>query len=285
MRAAIATDLRSRRFIGRLLKESLAAFGLLAAAAGLIGLVFPNAFKHHGALWVGGVAVACVAYGLTRAWPRPIEHYYRSINTTIRIVRGNLLHEPGHVVVGACDTFDTRVPTIISPQSVQGQALEALYGGDVERLDLDLAEALRAEAPCGHVEKPGNTERYEIGTVAAVPNGSRRILFLAYTEMNDRNEARGTADGIWKALLSLWGAVSRHCNGEAVAVPVIGGGQARIAQILPAQDSIRFIALSFILASRHERLCDELRIVVRDADYNRLDRLELQAFLDSLEPT
>jgi len=68
-----------------------------------------------------------------------------------------------------------------------------------------------------------------------------------------------------------------------VAVPVIGGGQARIAQILPAQDAIRFVAFSFMLASRHEKVCDELRIVVQSEAYQRLDRLELQAFLDSLE--
>jgi hypothetical protein len=133
------------------------------------------------------------------------------------------------------------------------------------------------------VEKEGKTERYLIGTVAALPQGPRRILFSAYTEMNDRNEARGTSDGIWRSMLSLWGAVSLYCNGEPVAIPVLGGGQARISQILPAQDSIRFIAFSFMLASRRERVCDELRIVVRPSEYEKLDRLELQAFLDSLE--
>jgi hypothetical protein len=38
-----------------------------------------------------------------------------------------------------------------------------------------------------------------------------------------------------------------------------------------------------MLASRRERVCDELRIVVRPSEYEKLDRLELQAFLDSLE--
>jgi len=70
-----------------------------------------------------------------------------------------------------------------------------------------------------------------------------------------------------------------------VAISVIGGGQARLAQILPAQDSIRFIALSFMLASRREKICDELRIIVRPAEYKRLDRLELQSFLSSLRPS
>jgi len=133
------------------------------------------------------------------------------------------------------------------------------------------------------VEKEGNTDRYPIGTVASVQDGPRRALFLAYTEMNERNEAHGSTDGIWKSMLTLWDVISRDCNGEAVAIPVLGGGQARISQVLPAQDSIRFIALSFMLASRKSKVCDELHIIVRPEDYSRLNRLELQAFFDSLE--
>jgi hypothetical protein len=63
---------------------------------------------------------------------------------------------------------------------------------------------------------------------------------------------------------------------------VLGGGLARISQVLPAQDSIRFIALSFVLASRDARVCDRLDIVARKQDVKYLDMLELQAFLKSL---
>ncbi|WP_445150181.1 macro domain-containing protein [Baekduia sp. Peel2402] len=267
----------------RLLKEGLAAFGLLAAIGGLVDVFFPDTFEGHGLPAVLVVCVLAVSFGLYRSWPRPIEHCFTAPNTVIRIVRGDLFGEDGHIVVGACDTFDTEVPRVISPRSVQGQLLSRLYGNDVGLLDRDLDVALEGATPTDHVQKYGKQSRYEIGTVAAVPQAGRQILFLAYTKMNEHNEARGTTDGIWKSLLSLWSAVSRCCNGQPVAVPVIGGGQARISQILPAQDAIRFIAFSFILASRQERICDELRIVVHPNDYNRLDRLELQAFLDSLE--
>ena len=118
--------------------------------------------------------------------------------------------------------------------------------------------------------------------MASVWNSARYIFFLAYTRMNAANEAHATPDGIWKSLLALWAEVSVKSNGATVSIPVIGGGQARIASVLPAQDSIRFIAFSFILASRQGRLCDELRIVVTDETYKTLDRLELQSFLSSL---
>ena len=70
-----------------------------------------------------------------------------------------------------------------------------------------------------------------------------------------------------------------------VSVPVIGGGQARLASVLPAQDSIRLIALSSMFASRTKKVCDELRIVVHPNDYEKLDRMELQSFLSSLRPS
>jgi hypothetical protein len=283
MASATMDDLRSRRFLTHFVKESLVAFGAFAAAAGLVAAIFPNALSDRGAFWVVVVVAVSVGFGLRRSWPRPIEHAYAKPNTAIRLVRGDLFDESGHIVVGTCDTFDTQVPNVISPQSVQGQTLHRLYGGDLARLDQDLGAALVGKTPVGRVQKEGKVERYPIGTVAPLQQGPRRVLFLAYTEMNGRNEARGTSDGIWRSMLSLWDAVSVYCNGEPVAIPVLGGGQARISQILPAQDSIRFIAFSFMLASRREKVCDELRIVVRPSDYEKLDRLELQAFLDSLE--
>jgi hypothetical protein len=63
---------------------------------------------------------------------------------------------------------------------------------------------------------------------------------------------------------------------------VIGGGQSRISQEFPAQDSIRVIALSYMFASRHLKVNEGLNIVVRPEDVQNLDMLELQAFLKSL---
>jgi hypothetical protein len=104
--------------------------------------------------------------------------------------------------------------------------------------------------------------------------------------MNEKNEAHGTVDGVWKSLLNLWAEISAQGNGAPVSIPVIGGGQARgLSSILPAQDSIRLIALSFMFTSRKSKICDELRIIVCPKDYEKLDRLEIQSFLSSLRPS
>src|ERR1700712_2874839 len=259
MSPTLRADLWTRRFAGRLTKETFAAFGVLAAVAGLLDILFPNLFGRAPGAVLAAVIVLCVGWGVWRAWPRPIEHSYTTPNTTIRVVRGSLFDQPGHLVIGTCDTFDTEPPSIIELESVQGQALTRFFGSDVSRLDVALASALSQTAPVGEIQKAGKTKRYAIGTVAALDHDDRKLFWLAYTEMNEHNEAQGSVDGVWKSLVSLWSAASRHGNGKRISIPVIGGGQSRLSQILPAQDSIRLIALSFMFASRSAgRFCDEL---------------------------
>jgi hypothetical protein len=278
-------DLGTWRFWRRFLINCFAALGAIALVLEVINELFPNQITFRGVQWGLLVLAVSIIYGLARSWPRPLQQSYSSPNTTIRVIKGDILIQPTHLVIGTCDTFDTQPPHIIARDSLQGQALDRLFGGDVQELDRRIDQALADAIPIGTVEKPGKKTRYPIGTVAPLAEGGRRVFFLAYTYMNEHNEARGTVDGIWKSLVNLWEAVSKYGNGAVVSVPVIGGGQARIAQILPLQDSIRFIILSFILASRSEKVCDELRVVVRPQDYARLDRLEIQSFLASLRPS
>ena len=55
-----------------------------------------------------------------------------------------------------------------------------------------------------------------------------------------------------------------------------------MSTVLPIQDAIRFLILSFMFASRQQRVCEELVIVVRPQDEKRIDMLEVQEFLRSL---
>ena len=279
----ILQDIRTRRFWRHFGKEAFACMGILLAVIKLLQISFPQ-WTHivlESPLTFIAVTVCSLVFGAVRAWPQPITQHYPVANTRISIVKGNLLEEKHHLVVGMCDSFDIEVP-VIAKTSMQGQVLDGFYGGDAQRFNDDIEAALKGRAIEQHLSKRGKTGAYGIGTVASVWNSARYIFFLAYTRMNASNEAHASPDGIWKSLLELWAEVSRKGNGATVSIPVIGGGQARIASVLPAQDSIRFIALSFILASRQTRLCDELRIVVTDATYKTLDRLELQSFLSSL---
>lgn len=276
-------DFRRWRFWRHLGVHSFAALGLQALALGLLDVLFPNVFETSGRNV--GIAVVAISglYGIVCAWPRPIEQTYTSPNTKISLVEGDLFDQPDHLVIGMSTTFDTRVPHIVARNSVQGQFLDREYDGDLAALDAALDAALSDVAPVGSIDKPGRTTKFPFGTVATLKHHTRCYFCVAYTEMNERNEARGSVDGVWRSLDRLWASISAHANGGAVSIPVIGGGQARLSQIMPAQDSIRFIILSFIFASRREKICDELKIIVRPSDYKKLDRLEVQAFLHSLK--
>lgn len=283
MTSALLADLSTFRFWRHFTNRTLAAIGVLAIALGLYDVLFPGDVADNVRPVFVLVVVAAVIYGFIASWPRPIEASYSAPNTRIRVLKGDLFDQDGHLVVGTCDTFDTLVPDVIAPSSVQGQFLNKVFGGRLDELDRQIADALRRIEPCGEVAKPGKTVRYPVGTVAVLRENRRKHFLVAYTEMSPSNEARGTADGVWRSLLSLWGVIGREANGETVSMPVIGGGQARLSQVLPVQDSIRFIALSFMLASRHEKICDELNIVILPADFDRLDRLQIQSFLNSLK--
>jgi hypothetical protein len=234
--------------------------------------------------------IVSAIYGLIRAWPRPVQQRYRSPNTEIHIVEGDLFDQEGNTVIGMANTFDTEIPHIIDEKSVQAQLLSRVYRGDRRAFDHALSKALRSVETIGMFDpadgKPGKQKTYPLGTVAAVSHGVRRFFFcVAYTQMNARCEAHGSVDGVWRSLNNLWEEVRATGNGDPISIPVIGGGQARIAQHFPAQDSIRFIAMSYMFASRKEKIASRLNIVVRPNDVEQLDMLELQAFLKSLEPS
>lgn len=286
MSRALWRDLGNRRFLLRSVTTLFAWIGVVAALGQVLEWAF--SFSKHG--WWSTSVIAVAAIGIPvaiwHAWPRPIEEHYETANTRIRVVRGDLLDfDTDDIVIPTCDTFDTAPPRIIASSSLQAQALSRVYHNDIARLDADIAAALAGAQPVGSVEKEGKTVRYEVGTVAAIDHPSRKLYFVAITKMDENNNVQGTPDGLWISLNRLWEQIARSSNGRMVCMPVIGGGMSRISSIVPTQDSLRFTILSFMFASRQRRVCEELRIVLQPADYERLDRLELQAFLTSLKPS
>lgn len=279
---ALGRDFRTARFWRWFLVETFSAVGVLAVALETLNFILGRV-PLTGWPLAASIGVVAVSYGLVRAWPRPIREVNSAPNVAVEILKGDLFAQECSIVVGTCDTFDTAVPTVIAKGSVQGQALDRLYGGNVAQLDREISEALAEKTPTDTIVKAGKTAKYGIGSIATLRKASGHLYLLAYCEMNQANEASSTPDAIWRSLALLWEEVSRTANGAPVAISVIGGGQSRLSHVLPAQDSIRLMILSFMFACRTKRVCDELRIVVRPQDFERLDRLELRAFLASLK--
>lgn len=280
----IINDLKTKRFWCYFVVNFFACLGVISASMQFLGMVTPKSFQNYfqSHFFIIAVSIASFCYGLWRAWPRPIEVEYSQPKTKIKIIKGDILGQDAHIVVGVCDTFDTQTPNIIARNSLQGQLLERLFNNDLAKFDRIIESELAKMQPLSTIEKNGRKNKYDIGSVITLDQMHNKIYLLAYCSMNKDNEAFGTVDGVWKSLGMLWECISRTANGDPVAIPVIGGGQARMSNVLPAQDSIRLIIMSYMFSSRSKKICDELRIVVRPSDYDKLDRMELQSFLSSL---
>lgn len=216
---AIFQDLITWRFWRHFITWSFACFGAFSTILQTSNVLFPNITTFQGVPTLITVVVVSILAGLFWSWPRPISQEYSLPKTKISIVKGNLLHEKHHLVIGTCDTFDTETPIIISKSSLQGQALDFLFGGDVQELDRLLATALAGKPVVGNISKNGKQAKYGVGTIATVKHASRLIFFTAYSEMDMNNVAGSTPDQVWKSLQMLWVEVSNRSNGAAVSIP------------------------------------------------------------------
>ncbi|MCH9277006.1 DUF6430 domain-containing protein [Bifidobacterium amazonense] len=238
--------------------------------------------------WKGwGLTIAIIIVALSFAFihtrEKPLKTQY-SFGTTIDIVAGDLFEQDCSIVVGTCSTFDTDVEHwIIARSSIQGQALDSLYHGDVARLDADIDAALKGIKAIGHINKKGKKTRYPIGTVAVLHPNDYRAYFVAYTDFDEHNTASCSIDYLWEALSSLWEAVLANGNCQPIAITAIGQGLSRMKPVLSLEDSIKLIVISYVLASRRTTISSDLRIVLRSEDYQTIDRVEMQKYLDSFQ--
>ncbi|TDD65543.1 hypothetical protein E1262_24860 [Jiangella aurantiaca] len=279
----LTRDLRNKRFWRGLTTHGLAALGALSATLGLYDLFSPDSLGRLDLPEIMLVPAVALAYAAWKSWPYPVEQHYATPDTKIRLVTGDLFEQGTNLVIGMADTFDIETPHIIATGSVQGQFLDRVYHHDVAALRSDLEAALIDKVPIETgVAKPGNTDRYPLGTVATICHQRTHYFCVAYTRMDENNNVSSSIAILWEALERLWDEVRARSNGEPVSAPVIGLGQSGMSTVLPIQDAIRFLILSFMFASRRQRVCGELFIVIRPQDERRIDMLEIQEFLRSL---
>lgn len=283
----LPSEFRSRRFYSKAATRALAAFGAISALAGLLDVFWPGLLAEQKWLSWPAVVVSLVI-GLRSAWPQPIEFHYSSPRTTVRILSGDIFDPAAsreHLIIGASTSFDTVEPMIASA-SLQGQFLQQVYGNRADLLDADIAAALAPYASdASPIEGKVNGKKFEypIGTTAVLQSRNPTTFLVAYTKMDKEDHVSTNVDLVWQSLTNLWTRVRTRGNAVTVRMGVIGGGNANLSSTLPAMDAIRFQVLSFILASRSERVCEGLNIIVRASEYDRLDHAALHDFLKSLE--
>jgi transcriptional regulator with XRE-family HTH domain len=217
----------------------------------------------------------------------PIHHQLSNLDVSLDIVVGNLFDQDSHLAVGFSDTFDTSITDdrIIHSSSVQGQLLRQIYYDDQDRLDEQLATALTGIFPVSvesRRDKPyGKLARYPLGTVAVLGESRPLIFAVAYAKMGNDLLAHAPVEDLWYCFTRLWEAVYRHGQREALSVPLMGSGLARI-DTLDRGNLLRLILLSFVSYSRLRLICHELRIIISPSDVQRVHLAGLRDFLETL---
>jgi antiphage defense system Thoeris ThsA-like protein len=273
--------------LGRIAVHLVLAFGALSAIVSAVDIVFGSTIR--GSWTTTAVLLASsLGWGLIGSQlRRGVRRTFKHPATRIQVVVGNLFDQPGQLVIGFTDTFDTDTTDdrIINMRSLQGQLLHRLYGGERDRLDRDLTEALSGQTP--HIvesvtdKRIGKRERYRVGTVAVLPVGRTRVYCSAYSVMGNDLVARSTIDDLWTSLGLLWTAVAEHGQLAALAMPIVGSELARI-DLLDRENLLKLIMLSYIIRSRQSLFCKELTVVVHPNDLAEVDMTQIAAFLHRL---
>ncbi|WP_407778159.1 macro domain-containing protein [Actinophytocola sp.] len=235
------------------------------------------------------VVIICliVTVATYRAWPRrSVRREFDLPDISVVVKVSDLFDQTGNLVIGFSDTFDTDTTSgkIISPESVQGQFLQRIYDGDRDRLDREIEQALMGVQKVGEEQpstKAGKRRRYPIGTVATLGSPGRRYFCVAYSYLQNNLIARSSVNDLWEALNHVWDAARQFGQRKTLVVPVIGSELARISS-LDRDSLLKMMILSFVANSRQQDVCKELVVVVHRKDYEKIDMLEVRAFLHTL---
>jgi hypothetical protein len=279
--------MRSVRTVRLWTATVLGALGLLAGVIGLIAALFPHGAEPRRWWYLSLVLFLAIVYGTVRAWPR--QRYSRHFpvpDTEISIVVGDLFEQDTHIVIGMSDTFDTELPDVISPQSIQGQFLTRVYESNLERLDSELESALQGKTSVRSETREdklkGKLRRYAIGTVASLGAAHHYYFCVAYSKMSNSNVAQSSVSDLWLSLSNVWDIIRVKGQRQPVSMAIVGSELARVSNQVSRADLVRLIILSFLTASRERVVTDELRIVIYPKDAERMDLRELADFLAAL---
>jgi hypothetical protein len=235
--------------------------------------------------WLGYLWLSIIALGIAiiQRFPRTsVSRNLSSHDSEIEIKIGDIFEQTGNLVIGFNDVFDTELGEIIKPLSIQGQFLTKIYRSERSKLDEDIKTALEEYRDLAREEnhkRKGKTWRYPIGTTIALGLSDRRYFLSAYGYMSNELVIKSNANYIWTALHKIWEQSHLKGHGTNLSIPIIGSDLARIG--LSRMLLIKFIIISFIMASREKFITKKLSIIIYPQDLEHIDLYELEEFLTS----
>ena len=248
-----------------LFEAVLLLFGIEASILTVLGGPIPG-------LWLLIVLiVAGVGLGFFRL-AAPASRTLREphAGTTVSIQVGDLLTMDAHKAVGVNVHFDSLIGDRVAQNSLHGQVVTNLFNGDSARFQDEVDKNLNSQQCVGESVDGHDRPCYPIGTTAVVNVGPRRLFLPAvcHTELPSY-KANADVTDLWQGLCKLWASVRNGSNGEPIAVPLMGSGQAQVR--LSNKDLLMLLLMSITHESRAGKITDKIIVVLTPQTYEHID--------------
>jgi hypothetical protein len=147
--------------------------------------------------------------------------------TTVTIRQGDIFAEPGCRVISCNEYYDTQVDDIvIDNDSLHGQLINRLDDEGKQALDQTVAD--NDTSPLQRFEDNTKKWRYPLGRIKRFVYDNQTYLLLALTHFNAQNKAFTDRGEYEQTLRTMWDEIDRTHGSEAIFLPLIGSGKARL---------------------------------------------------------
>lgn len=221
--------------MNKFLNHLLVALGAIASVLTMISFFFDIDWKNHPCLtWIVivTIVVICIVYACVQVSNKKKISIRITENFQLTVEEGNLFEQKGVIVIPVNDYFDTHVGDgIIDPKSVHGQFINRLFVNRISELDQKISDSLSQQGITGEKAQPrknGKDIKYQLGVCADVFDGGNRYVCVVTTEFDKDNIARLKREDLSKVVSGLFVHLETVAGRDAVYMPVIGAGNARL---------------------------------------------------------
>ena len=267
-----------RRHVRDFLLGGFATYGALWLAVESISAFFAS-LKPGGLAGYSALLFLAAIGGLWHAWPtKRIEFQIPASDSWFEIRFGNIFEGNGVVVIPVNEYFDGELGDHVSKNSLHGQFIRDVLGGQSKTFIELTSKALAGVVPeeTGVGRSTGQCNRYAIGTVARLDVNDRRYLLVALSRTDLSSlKASATVYDLWTCLAGAWKGIREYSSGQPVRIPLIGSGLSGTG--LPPGNLIGIVVTSFLCHTKERKVADAVTLVlpcrlVRHVDLNSIER-------------
>lgn len=240
------------RKLSNFVRSLLIAIGSLSGFVTILWAFFssslaPLANKCPWSLLFGLLTLA-VIYALYANRSKDKIELKLSDKVKAKIFFGDLFESKEIIVIPVNEYFDTIVDEkIISSNTIHGKFIKNYFGGNESELKKQIRKELEKHAPLesNSDRKKGNKNKYPLGTVCEVKNGSKVFYLLALTRFNTNHRAEVKNSEYLRVLCDLFSYIEQNSQGRNVSIPLIGAGHSGVN--LSKQKLLEFLLFSIAL--------------------------------------